>query len=627
MASRSASPEEDLSCPLCHEIFKDPVVLLCSHSFCKACLLEYCRGKAEQECPVCRRRSSRADPPCNLVLKNLCEAFLQERRRRDSGADPPCNLVLKNLCEAFLQERRRRDSGADPPCNLVLKNLCEAFLQERRRRDSGESEQRCNLHNEKLKLFCLDDKQPICVVCQASRKHKNHNCCPIDEAAQYQKEELQTFLKPLQEKLEVFNKVKQTCNQTVKHIKAQHTEMVIKADFQKLHQFLQEEEEVRIAVLREEEEQKSQVMKEKIEEMNREISSLSDTIRALEEELRAEDISFLKNYKAIVRRTQCTLPDPQLVSGGLIDVAKHLGNLQFRVWEKMQGIVKYSPVTLDPNTAHSGPVTLDPNTAHPGPVTLDPNTAHPGPVTLDPNTAHPGPVTLDPNTAHPGPVTLDPNTAHPGPVTLDPNTAHPGPVTLDPNTAHPGPVTLDPNTAHPGPVTLDPNTAHPGLVLSENLTIVKCTNEKQQLPDNPERFDYYAWVLGSEGFNSGTHIWDVEVGNNTFWSLGVMEKSVQRKGAVNTGHWRFWHFKGKYGAFSPPESTSVLPVAKKPQRIRVQLDWDRGALSFSDPDENTCLHTITHTFTERVFPYLGSYCKLSPLRIAPAKASVKVQHS
>uniref|UniRef100_A0A674B968 Zinc-binding protein A33-like n=1 Tax=Salmo trutta TaxID=8032 RepID=A0A674B968_SALTR len=465
MASRSASPEEDLSCPLCHEIFKDPVVLLCSHSFCKACLLEYCRGKAEQECP----------------------------------------------------ERRRRSSRADPPCNLVLKNLCEAFLQERRRRDSGESEQRCNLHNEKLKLFCLDDKQPICVVCQASRKHKNHNCCPIDEAAQYQKEELQTFLKPLQEKLEVFNKVKQTCNQTVKHIKAQHTEMVIKADFQKLHQFLQEEEEVRIAVLREEEEQKSQVMKEKIEEMNREISSLSDTIRALEEELRSSVCSTLTPECS--SRTQCTLPDPQLVSGGLIDVAKHLGNLQFRVWEKMQGIVKYSPVTLDPNTAH------------------------------------------------------------------------------------------------------------PGLVLSENLTIVKCTNEKQQLPDNPERFDYYAWVLGSEGFNSGTHIWDVEVGNNTFWSLGVMEKSVQRKGAVNTGHWRFWHFKGKYGAFSPPESTSVLPVAKKPQRIRVQLDWDRGALSFSDPDENTCLHTITHTFTERVFPYLGSYCKLSPLRIAPAKASVKVQHS
>ncbi|XP_071205062.1 E3 ubiquitin-protein ligase TRIM35-like [Salvelinus alpinus] len=86
--------------------------------------------------------------------------------------------------------------------------------------------------------------------------------------------------------------------------------------------------------------------------MSREISSLSDTIRTIEEELGAEDISFLQHYKDTVKRAQYTLPDPERVSGALIDVVKHLGNLQFRVWEKMQGIVQYTPVTLDPNTAH-----------------------------------------------------------------------------------------------------------------------------------------------------------------------------------------------------------------------------------------------------------------------------------
>ena len=35
-------------------------------------------------------------------------------------------------------------------------------------------------------------------------------------------------------------------------------------------------------------------MKEKIEKMSREISSLSDTIRAIEEEMGADDITFLQ---------------------------------------------------------------------------------------------------------------------------------------------------------------------------------------------------------------------------------------------------------------------------------------------------------------------------------------------
>ncbi|XP_040011981.1 nuclear factor 7, ovary-like [Xiphias gladius] len=454
MAEKIALVERFLSCHVCSETFTDPVSLPCSHNFCSSCLQNLWEQAKNKNCPICKRKSSKDYPSINVSLKELAEAFA------------------------------KRETDASP--------------ETEKDRESEKEEVVCDKHPEVPYWFCEDEGRAVCPVCEFSL-HQSHKVFPIEQVVSDLKEQLKSDLKSLQDKRDKYKQVEKTYDATIQYSKKQllSTERQMRAEFNKLHQFLKKEEESRLAALREEEEQKGKTLSREKKMIQEQICSLSDSISAVEEDLQKQNIPFLSSCEPTRTRARalCSASDPQLVSGALTDVAKHLGNLSFRVWEKMKDEVHFSPVILDPNTASGW------------------------------------------------------------------------------------------------------------LHLSDDLTSVRCRDTEQQLPDNPERCTEYPIVLGSEGFRSGNHSWEVEVGDHPVWNVGLAKESVDRKGenpaSPNYGIWCFLHRNGRY----TDGVGNTVTLQKSLQRIRVQLDYNRGEVSFYDPEDMTHIFTHRDTFTEKLFPY------------------------
>ena len=114
------------------------------------------------------------------------------------------------------------------------------------------------------------------------------------------------------------------------------------------------------------------------------------------------------------------------------------------------------------------------------------------------------------------------------------------------------------------------------------------------------------------------------MGDRSNWCLDVAKESVERKGKVilwpTDGLWTALKKEDKYNA-----SSEILSLKTKPQRIRVQLDYERGEVSFYDPSDMSHLYTYKDTFKENMFPYFSPDTDNSDisLQICPLKLSVK----
>ncbi|XP_048375752.1 zinc-binding protein A33-like [Stegostoma tigrinum] len=178
----------------------------------------------------------------------------------------------------------------------------------------------------------------------------------------------------------------------------------------------------------------------------------------------------------------------------------------------------------------------------------------------------------------------------------------------------------------PAALTMDPVTAHPQLVLSEDRTSVKLVEKARSATEPSEVSDRDLSVLGSVGFTSGRHYWEVNVGNKTAWDIGVVKDTFRKRGSRSAQDAGCWIFGMKNGSeyWASTANPTRVPINAKPKKVGVYLDYEGGQLSFYNAVNMTTLFTFTDSFSGKIYPYFspGSYDdrkNTDPLTISQAK--------
>nr|CAI9692009.1 unnamed protein product [Rangifer tarandus platyrhynchus] len=189
--------QEEVTCPICLELLTEPLSLDCGHSFCQACItannmVSMSGQNEERRCPVCRISYEPGNLRPNRHVAN----------------------IVQRLREVKLSPEVEQE-----------KNLCLR-------------------HGEKLMLFCEEDREVICWLCERSQEHHGHHTFLMEEVAQdYQKKLLEALEKLREKQLEAEElEVKVRAQIAAWKDQIQHERQNVKAVFQKLRKNLKYEE-------------------------------------------------------------------------------------------------------------------------------------------------------------------------------------------------------------------------------------------------------------------------------------------------------------------------------------------------------------------------------------------------
>ncbi|XP_034028094.1 E3 ubiquitin-protein ligase Midline-1-like [Thalassophryne amazonica] len=525
----SFKPEEqlvqELTCPICLQLFSDPVALPCGHNYCRDCISKTCwtaakRGKSAQHCPECREEYQGTDSlQKNFKLCSIIESYQAGAQQLNVWSKP------QQVMSLFGDHCTDEESQAAKNCLKCEASMCSTHHQRHHEREVFTAHtlvnppyelgvKGCAVHGHVFEYFCFTDMSLLCTTCFIEGLHQKHDVVTFRVAEVEMRQALESRSKAVSCRLQMTESLlKRTAEE---HGACEATEdKVVNKALELMHRMsaLVDRYKERLHVLMEEERsQRTKSWQLRLKALEEQQQQLSDAQQSAMKAFCEEDpCLFIHRFMLIEHKLSeaatCTIWS-QVPSEAPVNTKWLQSNLKTQDFHsEMSSLLESFNVFLNP---------------------------------------------------------------------------------------------LD--------LTFNLCTAHPSLKISNNLHTVKFSSTKQPFVEHTERFTSAPQVMCTQGISGGKHVWVVEVGPKSMWSIGLCYNSIPRHGDHSRlGHnlvsWRLQWKNGKLTVCQASCNVILGGITAPPQKIEVALDCERGTLKFhSTKGHREHLHTFKTMFKEPVYP-------------------------
>ncbi|CAN9511090.1 unnamed protein product [Ophioblennius macclurei] len=592
MASAWAE-EESFMCSVCLETLKDPATLPCGHSYCLACIKNHWDkrdSKGQYSCPQCRQVFN---PRPSLAKSTLLVEAMEKLRTNSlkataaSTASPSMPVYLE-----VLPDVKQRPGSMYPQLPTVDPRSCPK-------------------HNKPLDLFCQEDKECVCEVC-CLHEHEGHSVVKPENERKHRQKELDEM------HAEVHTRIKKTERKLkeIPHAARQHKALVQALEreskdlFSDLVMNMNDTNGQFGELIRTHESELGSQVEGQLHRLEQEVAQLHWKSEELTRVTDVQDhICFLKNFFTLSPLGQTSASGDSVLDQEAAVVAS-IRSIMKELQEGIQGLCNESlhKITKLLNqdstaSASNGVQTVSRPQADQSCQAPLQNTVY------ETITDHPPTPPARPKEPEPSkpmrPSSFQGASAPPLPIPP----LHPRAYSVSAvGVVNPEPKTREEMLKFRFEATMDPNTAYRHVQLSDGGCKATLRAENNNLPDHPERFQFWRQVLCKQPLGGSPYYWEVEWTGQKV-TIGVTYKEIERKGSdekSRLGHnahsWSlYWSGSGFSFWHNGQEKLLGSPKAR---RIGIYLDQQMGILAFYSITNNKAnlIHRHLTQFSGPLYP-------------------------